>query len=151
MLLALCVLAISVPALATAAARSEGDSDAAVVATGKAARTVDGYIVRMLDQPVVAYTGGIPGLKATKPANGKRIDDCGAPPGRHLEQVHHVAIAVEARRFCIHRQERLDRQLPKERLERGGRLDQLTAGILTHAWRPARDRPRSPRRPSPAS
>jgi subtilisin family serine protease len=32
------------------------------------------YIVRMLDLPVVAYEGDIKGLKATKPADGKKID-----------------------------------------------------------------------------
>ncbi len=32
------------------------------------------YIVQMLDKPVVAYEGDIAGLKATKPARGKKID-----------------------------------------------------------------------------
>lgn len=32
------------------------------------------YIVQMKDDPVVAYTGGIKGLKATKPNKGKKID-----------------------------------------------------------------------------
>jgi subtilisin family serine protease len=32
------------------------------------------YIVRMLEDPVVAYKGGIPGLRATKPAKGNKID-----------------------------------------------------------------------------
>lgn len=32
------------------------------------------YIVQMLDQPAVAYEGGISGLAATKPAKGKKID-----------------------------------------------------------------------------
>ncbi len=32
------------------------------------------YIVQMSDPPVVAYTGGIAGLKATKPNRGKKID-----------------------------------------------------------------------------
>ena len=32
------------------------------------------YIVRMIDNPVVAYEGDIKGLKATKPASGKKID-----------------------------------------------------------------------------
>jgi subtilisin family serine protease len=32
------------------------------------------YIVQMADAPVVAYTGGISGLKATKPMRGKKID-----------------------------------------------------------------------------
>jgi len=32
------------------------------------------YIVQMLDNPVVAYNGGINGLKATKPQQGQKID-----------------------------------------------------------------------------
>jgi subtilisin family serine protease len=32
------------------------------------------YIVTMIEPPVVAYSGGIPGLKATKPARGQKID-----------------------------------------------------------------------------
>ena len=32
------------------------------------------YIVRMIDNPVVAYEGDIKGLKATAPKNGKKID-----------------------------------------------------------------------------
>jgi len=32
------------------------------------------YIVEMIDPPAVAYTGGIAGLKATKPNRGKKID-----------------------------------------------------------------------------
>lgn len=32
------------------------------------------YIVRMADHPVVAYDGGVAGLKATKPNKGKKID-----------------------------------------------------------------------------
>ena len=32
------------------------------------------YIIQMIDDPVVAYKGGIKGLKATKPNKGKKID-----------------------------------------------------------------------------
>lgn len=32
------------------------------------------YIIRMIDDPVVAYEGGIPGYKATKPGNGQKIN-----------------------------------------------------------------------------
>jgi subtilisin family serine protease len=32
------------------------------------------YIVQMIDPPVAAYTGGIPGLPATRPAPGAKID-----------------------------------------------------------------------------
>jgi hypothetical protein len=32
------------------------------------------YIIQMIDDPVVAYKGGIKGLRATKPRSGKKID-----------------------------------------------------------------------------
>jgi hypothetical protein len=32
------------------------------------------YIIQMIDDPVVAYEGGIKGLKATKPKRGNKID-----------------------------------------------------------------------------
>jgi hypothetical protein len=37
-------------------------------------RQSSAYLVRMSESPVVAYTGGIAGLKATKPARGDKID-----------------------------------------------------------------------------
>jgi subtilisin family serine protease len=41
---------------------------------GTAAEGTSTYIVQMLQQPAVAYTGGIAGFPATKPAKGKKID-----------------------------------------------------------------------------
>ena len=44
---------------------------------GKVARNggpSNNYVVRMVDAPVVAYDGGIPGYPATKPAKGQKID-----------------------------------------------------------------------------
>ena len=42
---------------------------------GDLTESVNGiYIIQMLDNPVVAYEGGIKGLKATKPKNGAKID-----------------------------------------------------------------------------
>lgn len=38
------------------------------------------YIVQMINNPVVAYTGDVPGYKATKPAKGQKID----PNGRDV-------------------------------------------------------------------
>lgn len=32
------------------------------------------YIVQLIENPVTAYTGGVPGLKATKPAKGKKVN-----------------------------------------------------------------------------
>ncbi|MBK6603573.1 MAG: hypothetical protein IPG28_19005 [Betaproteobacteria bacterium] len=41
---------------------------------GQAKRESKLYIVQMADAPVVAYTGGIAGLRATKPSRGQKID-----------------------------------------------------------------------------
>jgi len=49
--------------------------DAADGAPGKSrAKKNNLYIVRMADSPVVAYAGGIPGLQATKPRKGDKIN-----------------------------------------------------------------------------
>ncbi len=43
--------------------------------TGQADGSSNGvYIVQMVDEPVVAYEGGVKGLKATAPKDGKKID-----------------------------------------------------------------------------
>src|SRR5262245_18936360 len=38
------------------------------------AASTDTYVVQMLPNPVVTYSGGISGLPATKPGKGKKID-----------------------------------------------------------------------------
>lgn len=45
----------------------------AAVPAGAAAPDADVYVVIMKADPAVAYDGGVPGLKATKPAPGKKI------------------------------------------------------------------------------
>ena len=68
---------------------------------GKATTRVDKspnglYIVRMADAPVVAYSGGIPGLKATKPAAGKKINPLSAEVAKYvgyLNGKHDAAVA----------------------------------------------------------
>jgi subtilisin family serine protease len=42
--------------------------------TGQKAPANGVYVVQMVDQPVVAYTGGVKGLKATAPRAGQKID-----------------------------------------------------------------------------
>ena len=32
------------------------------------------YIVQLAEAPIASYTGGVPGLAATKPARGKKVD-----------------------------------------------------------------------------
>ena len=54
------------------------------------------YIVRMADDPVVAYDGGIAGLKATKPKQGKKIDPNSSRVSKYVDYLskkHRAAIA----------------------------------------------------------
>ena len=48
------------------------------------------WIVQLAEKPVTAYTGGIKGLKATKPRRGQKIDP-NSPGGRQLPQLPRVA------------------------------------------------------------
>jgi subtilisin family serine protease len=60
-------------------------------------RLSDVYIVRMSEDPAVAYRGGIPGLKATKPARGQKIDPNShhvVDYVRHLNARHDAALAA---------------------------------------------------------
>ncbi len=60
------VVLIALAMSATASSRMEGsaaDTRSAV------------YLVRMVDQPVASYTGGVAGIGATKPAKGAKIND----------------------------------------------------------------------------
>lgn len=55
------------------------------------------YIVRLVQPPAVAYTGGIAGLKATKPSAGKKIDPDSQAVidySRHLRSKHDAALAA---------------------------------------------------------
>jgi len=71
---------VSIPAVAawTALAALSGSALAAgpVLGGGKGKQQLanDAYIVQMADLPVSAYKGGIPGLQATRPKNGQKID-----------------------------------------------------------------------------
>ena len=60
------VVLIALAMSATASSRMEGAA---------AEKRSAVYIVRMVDQPVAGYTGGVAGIGATKPAKGKNIDD----------------------------------------------------------------------------
>jgi len=54
------------------------------------------YIVQMLQSPVVAYDGGIAGLKATKPAQGEKIDPLSAAVTKYvgyLKGAHDTTLA----------------------------------------------------------
>ena len=66
-------------------------------ASGKAARgQAQSYIVRLSEAPVVAYTGGIPGLNATRPARGQKLDPTDPDVRRyvsHLDARHGQVLA----------------------------------------------------------
>ena len=52
-----------------------GSPPDAVAAAPQALKSANGaYIVQLAEPPVVAYRGGVAGLKATKPAKGSKID-----------------------------------------------------------------------------
>lgn len=74
-LLAVAVSALSltlVPANAFAAPDPEAGPPPAKVETSPAKAGT--YIVQLAEPPVVAYSGGVPGLQATKPAKGAKIN-----------------------------------------------------------------------------
>jgi Subtilase family/Fibronectin type-III domain/Peptidase inhibitor I9/PA domain len=83
------ILFLSVAELATAA-QSENPESAKKYKNNL-------YIVRMADAPVVAYKGGIAGLKATKPAKGKKIDPTSTEVvqySAYLDSRHDAAVAA---------------------------------------------------------
>src|SRR5688572_44890 len=54
------------------------------------------YIVQMINDPVVAYAGGIPGLRATKPARGQKINPLSPDVVRYvgyLDSRHNEALS----------------------------------------------------------
>ncbi|HSG85753.1 MAG TPA: hypothetical protein VLA23_05375, partial [Candidatus Limnocylindrales bacterium] len=54
------------------------------------------FIVQMIDAPVVAYEGGVKGLKATAPGQGKKIDPNGTDVTRYVGYLtgkHDAALA----------------------------------------------------------
>ena len=73
LLAAALTLVVTMLVAGTAGARV-GDVDVSSVSKSAQAN----YIVRMIQNPVVAYEGGIPGFKATAPAKGAKIDSLDA-------------------------------------------------------------------------
>ena len=85
-LLVLGVAALAFTFVTSAAARSDAGAQADSAT----------YIVRMVEAPAVAYTGGIAGLEATKPAKGEKIDPDSTKVRRyvdHLNRRHAEALA----------------------------------------------------------
>jgi subtilisin family serine protease len=73
LLVAVLTLVVTVMVVGTASARV---GDAGFGSESKSAQPT--YIVRMIQNPVVAYEGGIAGYKATAPAKGSKIDSLDA-------------------------------------------------------------------------
>jgi subtilisin family serine protease len=73
--LAIACLAIEVPNYRLSAQDQQEQVEPSAPQTRQAAVAANRlYIVRMVDLPVVSYTGGVAGLPATKPARGQKID-----------------------------------------------------------------------------
>jgi len=90
---ALALLLSSVLIAMPVAAATAGDN---ATSEQKAADPISGYIVQMLDAPAVAYTGGVPGLRATKPTRGQKIDPLNTDVVRYaayLDSRHNDALA----------------------------------------------------------
>jgi subtilase family protein/fibronectin type III domain protein/PA domain-containing protein/pre-peptidase/peptidase inhibitor I9 len=69
----LVMLAVAFSAVIPAAAQTDAKSNGGN--GGNVRQSSNGvYIVQMLDDPVVAYNGDIPGLNATRPGRGQKID-----------------------------------------------------------------------------
>lgn len=68
----------------------EVDGSSAVSAKASAlAESPNGiYIIQMIDDPVVAYEGGIKGLQATKPKKGKKIDPNSARVTKYVDYLN---------------------------------------------------------------
>jgi subtilisin family serine protease len=65
-------------------------------ATGESSASKHVYIVRLAEQPVVAYSGGVAGLKATKPAKGEKINPNSTDVvryARYLDSRHDAVLA----------------------------------------------------------
>ncbi|HEX5760511.1 MAG TPA: S8 family serine peptidase [Thermoanaerobaculia bacterium] len=88
--LLLCALVLGV-----AAAPVTAQDEAGPVVKARAAS--NSFIVRMSEDPVVAYRGGIAGLKATKPAKGQKINPNSPDVVRYvayLQSRHDAALAA---------------------------------------------------------
>ena len=98
-------LALALSAGVPAASASAGDdAQAARETSGKFSNSI--YIVRMNEDPVVAYKGGIKGLQATKPAKGQKIDPTSPQVVNYvsyLDSRHDAALAGAGRKLYDYR------------------------------------------------
>ena len=78
-------LAISITLAMSASAGNSFKARASAQAVSESPNGI--YIVQMIDNPAVAYDGGVKGLKATRPARGKKLD----PESKHvIDYVSHL-------------------------------------------------------------
>lgn len=64
------------------------------------------YIVQMMDAPVVAYKGDVPGLRATQPKKGQKIDPFSSDViayASYLDGRHSAALAADGRKVYDYR------------------------------------------------
>ena len=98
-------------------------------AAGDGARRAKGqrngvYIVQMLEDPVVVYRGGVPGMAATEPGQGQKIDPehpavvsyAGYLDGRHDDALRRAGGGAQALRLPLHLQ-----RLRRRAVRRAGR------------------------------
>ncbi len=88
------LMALSVPLGGQTTFAAPGEQ-AAAPATEKAFNSL--YVVQMIDQPIVAYEGGVAGLKATAPKEGKKVnvlDKDVIAYGDYLKGRHNGALAA---------------------------------------------------------
>jgi len=79
-------LVASAPVTAADLAPGGSHDPGAATAAPQANKRV--YVVRMLEDPVVAYEGGIADLRATRPARGQKIDPTSADVVRYVGHLH---------------------------------------------------------------
>lgn len=92
--LALAVSILAVPASAESTGLSVPDGVVDGVTSGKAEAV---YVVMLEDDPVIAYDGGIQGLAATRPTNGKKLNPKSANVKKYqnyLNGKHSAALAA---------------------------------------------------------
>src|SRR5688572_14382640 len=91
----LAVVAVLLSVWAPTAGSAGQDPDDSPRPSPKRARN-NVYLVRMAEDPVVGYRGGIPGHAATRPARGRKIDPNNPDVARYaayLDERHNAALA----------------------------------------------------------
>ena len=81
----------SLKVLAAVSVLAAGIVFAVPTAVSAPADTTKTYIVQMVQSPAVAYTGGVTGLKATKPAKGQKIDPASPDVAKYADHLKGVA------------------------------------------------------------